>query len=418
MLDINSIRREPEQVKKGIATKKADPKLVDEFLRLDGEWRALMQEVEGLRARQKKAGEERNIEEARKLKEEIQGKESALKEVESARDGVLRKIPNMPLPDVPVGASDRENVILREVGEKPRFDFTPLDYLTLAERLGLVDMERAAKVSGSRFAYLKNEAVLLEFALARLAFDALAPEKFIPIVPPVLVNEAMMRGMGYVDRGEDLDETYYLEKDKQYLVGTAEQSIGPMHAEETFSESDLPRRYIAFSTSFRREAGSYGKDTKGILRVHQFDKLEMFSFARPEDSRKEHEFLLAMEEKLMQALGLPYRVLDICTADLGVPAAAKYDIEVWLPGQNGGAGEYRETHSTSNTTDFQARRLNIRYHPGSGAKPEYVHMLNGTAFAVGRILIAIVENYQQKDGSVLVPDALKPSMSGVTRIAR
>ncbi|MEK7519874.1 MAG: aminoacyl--tRNA ligase-related protein, partial [Patescibacteria group bacterium] len=274
MLDINLIRADPERVKKGIMTKNADPKLVDEFLWFDGKWRALMQEVENLRARQKKAGEERNIKEAKQLKEEIHAKEGALREVENTRDTVLRKLPNLPLPSVPVGASDKENMVLREVGEKPKFDFAPRDYLALAEALDLVDMERAAKVSGSRFAYLKNEAVLLEFAIARLVFDTLGKEGFVPLVPPVIVNEEMMRGMGYVDRGEDLDETYYLEKDKQYLVGTAEQSVGPMHAGEIFSEQELPKRYVAFSTSFRREAGSYGKDTKGILRVHQFDKLE------------------------------------------------------------------------------------------------------------------------------------------------
>ncbi len=418
MLDINLIRADPERVKKGIMTKNADPKLVDEFLWFDGKWRALMQEVENLRARQKKAGEERNIKEAKQLKEEIHAKEGALREVENTRDTVLRKLPNLPLPSVPVGASDKENMVLREVGEKPKFDFAPRDYLALAEALDLVDMERAAKVSGSRFAYLKNEAVLLEFAIARLVFDTLGKEGFVPLVPPVIVNEEMMRGMGYVDRGEDLDETYYLEKDKQYLVGTAEQSVGPMHAGEIFSEQELPKRYVAFSTSFRREAGSYGKDTKGILRVHQFDKLEMFSFTQPEDSHAEHEFLLAMEEKLMQALSIPYRVLGICTADLGVPAAAKYDIEAWLPGQNGGKGEYRETHSTSNTTDFQARRLNIRCRADEQAKPEFVHTLNGTACAIGRILIALMENYQQKDGSIKVPDALVPSMDGMREIRR
>lgn len=418
MLDINFIRDNPEEVKKKIALKKAPAQLVDDFLWQDARWRALTAGADALRADQKKAGAERNVETAKRLKIELQKLEAELNAVERERLALLTKMPNMPSNDAPEGESEKDNVVLREAGKKTEFDFMPLDYLTIAERLDLIDMERAAKVSGSRFAYLKNEAVRLEFALAQYVLDALVPEGFVPVIPPVLVNEQMMRGMGYVDRGEDFDETYYLEKDKQYLVGTAEQSIGPMHMGEIFSAVELPKRYAAFSTAFRREAGSYGKDTKGLFRVHQFDKLEMFSFVRPEDSKKEHEFLLAMEEKLMQNLGIPYRVLRICTADLGAPAAAKYDIEAWLPGQNGGAGEYRETHSASNTTDFQARRLAIRYRTDEHGKPEFVHMLNGTAFAVGRILIAIIENYQQKDGSVKIPGALQKYMSGLKEIKK
>ena len=212
----------------------------------------------------------------------------------------------------------------------------------------------------------------------------------------------MARGMGYIEQ-TDKEEAYYLPQDNLYLVGTAEQSIGPMHADEIFEEKDLPKRYVAFSTCFRREAGAYGKDTKGILRVHQFDKVEMFSFVKPEDSKKEHQFLLSLEEALMQSLKIPYRIVQMCTGDLGVPAAAKYDIEAWMPGQ----GEYRETHSTSNCTDFQARRLNIRYRRSDG-KLEFVHTLNGTATAIGRTLIAIIENYQEKNGSIKVPEVLQP----------
>lgn len=417
MLDINSIRQNPEEIKKGIAAKNGDALLVDAFLAEDAQWRELTAAVDELRARQKKAGNERNVKEAKKLKEEIKVKEEGLTSAEQKRAELLRKMPNPPLPEVPLGKSDKENVVLREVGAKPVFDFTPKDYFALAEQCDIIDTERAAKVSGARFGYLKGEAAMLEFALVQFAFDTARKEGFVPVVPPVMVKEEMMRGMGYVDRSEDRDETYLLEKDNLYLVGTSEQSVGPMLADEIIDAEKLPLRFVAFSTCFRREAGSYGKDTKGILRVHQFDKVEMFSFCHPDRSKEEHKLLLALEERMMQALRLPYHVLDICTADLGMPAAAKFDIEAWMPGQNDGKGEYRETHSTSNTTDFQARRLNVRFRSGQ-QKPEYVHMLNGTAFAIGRMLIAIMENYQQADGSILVPDALVPYMGGITEIKR
>ncbi|GAI43094.1 unnamed protein product, partial [marine sediment metagenome] len=234
-----------------------------------------------------------------------------------------------------------------------------------------------------------------------LAFENLTKQGFIPVIPPVMIKPEMARGMGYPEQF-DGEEAYYLEKDDLYLVGTSEQSMGAMRADEIFNEKDLPRRYVGFSTCFRREAGSYGKDTKGIFRVHQFDKVEMFSFSKPEESKKEHQFFLKIEENLMQRLSIPYRVVQISTGDLGFPTAAKYDIEAWLPGQN----QYRETHSTSSCTDFQARRLNIRYKTKQG-KLDFVHTLNGTALAIGRTLIAIIENYQQKDGSIIVPQALQ-----------
>jgi len=274
--------------------------------------------------------------------------------------------------------------------------------LALNDELNWIDTERAGKAIGSRFGYLLRDAVNLEFALVRFAFGILQKEGFIPIVPPVFLKPEAMRGMGYLDYNED--EVYHLEKDDLYLIGTSEQAIGAMHMNEIFTEKELPLRYAGFSSCFRREAGSYGKDTKGILRVHQFDKIELFSFVKPENSKEEHEFLLGLEEKLMRSLNLPYRVLQICTGDLGVQAANKYDIETWLPGQN----QYRETHSTSNDTDFQSRRLNIKYKNEATGKNELVYTLNGTAFAVGRILIAIMENYQQEDGTIKIPDALKP----------
>jgi seryl-tRNA synthetase len=403
MLDINLIRSNPEQIKKGLAAKNADPILVDNFLKLDEKWRTLVKQTDDLRAEQKKLGEERKIEEAKKLKEELKKLEADIADLEKMRQETLHQMPNPPLASVPIGKNETENKVSKEWGEKPTLK-NPKDYLELAQNLGIIDVERAAKVSGSRFGYLKGPAALLEFALVQLAMETAKEYNFTPVVPPVLVNEKSMWAMGYLERGKD--EIYYLPADNLYLVGTSEQSIGPMHMDEILKEEELPKRYIAFSPCFRREAGSYGKDTKGILRVHQFDKAEMFSFTKPEDSEKEHQLLLSIEESLMQKLNIPYRVLDICSGDLGDPAAAKYDIEAWMPGQNNGKGEYRETHSTSNTTDFQSRRLNIKYRNKEGSA-EFVHMLNGTAFAVGRMLIAIIENYQTEKGTIKVPEILQ-----------
>ena len=408
MLDINFIRQNPEKVKKGVRAKNIEPKLVDDFLSLDDLWRKTVKETDDLKAKQKKLSNERKIDEAKKIKIKIQDKETDLKSIEKKREEILYLLPNLPLEEVPAGKNEKENVVLREVGKKPKFSafggFQPKNYLEIAEKLDLIDIERAAKVSGSRFGYLKNQAALLEFALIKLAFDKLISKKFIPIIPPVMVKNEMMKGMGYVDSEKDAEERYFLEKDGLYLVGTSEQSIGPMHSDEIFNEKELPKRYLAFSPCFRREAGSYGKDTKGILRVHQFDKLEMFSFCQPEKSKEEHKLFVETEEELMKELKIPYRVVQLCTGDLSQPSASTVDIEAWLPGQNNGQGEYRETHSSSNTTDFQARRLNIHYR---NQKLEYVHTINGTAFAIGRMLIAIIENYQQKDGSILMPEVLQ-----------
>ncbi|MBI2037023.1 MAG: serine--tRNA ligase [Candidatus Liptonbacteria bacterium] len=421
MIDIELIRNEPDRVRKGLKNKQADPALVDRFLALDGEWRESIKKLDELRHEQKKLGEERKLSEAKAVKSSIKELDERVSGLETKRQETLMLIPNPPDEFVPVGENEKENQVLREVGERRDLGFAPSSYVELSEKLGLVDTERAGKVSGARFGYLLSDMARLEFALVKLTMDftgkrenleaiineknlSLDPRPFVPVVPPVLIRPEAMRAMGYMERGGD--EIYHLEKDNLYLVGTSEQSVGPMHMGEVFEEKDLPRRYIAFSTCFRREAGSYGKDTKGILRVHQFDKAEMFSLATPETSRDEHQLLLGIEEKLMQLLDIPYRVLNICTGDLGDPAAAKFDIEAWLPGQNDGKGEYRETHSTSNTTDFQARRLNVRYRSSGGGELRFVHMLNGTAFAIGRTLIAIMENYQTKNGTVAVPEVL------------
>lgn len=428
------IRKDPEAIKRGIAAKNVTPAIVDDFLKWDEIWRMRVGATEELRAKLNKLSKERNIEEAKKVKENLKAAEAQLPEAEKNRDEALRKIPNLPLPEVPVGKDESENKTLREIGKKPQFDFPIKDYITLGQELDLIDTERAGKVSGSRFGYLKNETALLEFGLARMVLDfltneknikkiikeqklSISPKSFIPVIPPALIKPEAMSAMGYVERGGE--EIYFIEKDQLYLVGTSEQSIGPMHMNETLPKESLPLRYIGFSTCFRREAGSYGKDTKGILRVHQFDKLEMFTICTPETSVDEHKLLLAIEEKLMQMLELPYRVLNICTGDLGDPAAAKYDIEVWLPGQQDGKGQYRETHSTSNTTDYQARRLNVRYKETRNKQQatRFVHMLNGTAFAIGRILIAILENYQTKNGTVFVPKVLR-KITGIKEVSK
>jgi len=433
MLDIKFIRENPDKVKEGISKKGVDSSLVDNVLDLDKKRRELIQQIDTLRAK-------KNIVEKKLLKEKeenpasptgrkkeildvlkqaklvLETKEKELGKLEQEYQKLMSSIPNLPLEDVIVGKDERDNQVLKEVGRKAKFNFIPKDYLTLGESLDIIDTKRAAKTSGSRFGFLKREAAQLEIALVHLAFDKLTKKGFIPVIPPVLIKPEPFWDMGYLDRGKE--EVYHLEKDDLYLIGTAEQIIGPMHMNETLKEEELPLRYTGFSSCFRREAGSYGKDTKGILRVHQFDKVEMFIFSKPEDAQKEHEFLLSIEEELMQSLGIPYRVINICSGDLGDPAAKKYDIEAWLPGQNDGQGEYRETHSTSNCTDYQARRLNVKYLNPQTSKNEFVYTLNGTALAIGRAIIAILENYQTKEGFVRIPRVLIPYMGGIKVIKR
>lgn len=399
MLDINFIRENPEKVKKGTANKGGDPVIVDRALKVDATRRQLIAEIEKWRAQRNQLGRE-DIEKGKKIKEMLRRLEPDLKAVEEQLENLLYEIPNPAADDVPVGKDESGNVVLRQWGKPKKFAFKVKDHLELGEGLDIIDVKRAGKVSGTRFGYIKGDLVILEFALIRYAFDTLLKEGFIPVLPPVMISLDSMRGMGYLEHGGQ-DNMYVLEKDGLVLVGTSEQSLGPLHKDEVLAEKDLPRRYMGFSACFRREAGAYGKDTRGILRVHQFNKVEMFSFTRPEDSDKEHEFLLSMEEKLMQGLELPYQVVKICTGDLGDPAARKYDIEAWLPSE----GRYRESHSTSTCTDFQARRLNIKFRRNKGGV-EFVHMLNGTAFSE-RPLLYILENYQQKDGSVLVPEVLQ-----------
>lgn len=410
MLDINFIRENPEKVKKACKDKNVQIS-VELVLDLDREKRQLLTEIETLKAEQNKIsrggkGNLAIVEQAKDIKTKIKELEPKLEKVEVELKPLLLQLPNIPFDDVPVGENDSKNVVIKKVGNvflKKIFAGSqkPKDYMELAEKLDLIDTERAGKVAGSRFGYIKNELAIMEFALVKLAMDTARKEGFKPVIPPIMLKDEMARGTGYFE-ATDEKEAYYLSEDKMYLAGTSEQSLVSMHADEILDEKKLPLRYVGFSTCFRREAGSYGKDTKGILRVHQFDKLEMVIFSTAEKSRAEHELLLKIEEKLMKALGLPYQVINICTGDLGRPAAKKYDIETWLPSE----GKYRETHSTSNCTDFQARRLNIRYRDKNN-KLNFAHTLNGTAFAIGRILIMILENYQQKDGSIKVPKALQ-----------
>lgn len=408
MLDINFIRQNPKLVEEGIKAKGMEVD-VGKLLEVDDRRRKLLAEVENLRAQRNKVARNKDIGKGKKLKEGIKKVEDELEKINEDFADLMLRIPNLPNKDAPKGKSEDENKVIKKWGNPPKFDFSPRDHLELGESLDIIDILRSVKISSSRFGSLKNTGALLEFALAGFALEELVEESFTPIVPPVLVNQKSMEGTGYLSYGGDL-EVYHLEKDNLYLVGTAEQSIGPMHQDEIFEKKDLPKRYTAFSPCFRREAGSYGKDTRGIFRVHQFDKVEMFSFCRPQDSEKEHKFFLELEEKLVQKLKLPYQVLDICTADLGFVAARKFDIECFLPSQR----RFRETHSTSNAYDFQARRLNIKYKDSK--KTEFVHTVNGTAFAIGRMVIAILENYQQKDGTVKIPDVLQKYI-GIERIS-
>jgi len=402
---LKQIRENPDLFRETIKNRRAKVE-VDKILALDKEWRSVMSEVEFLRAEQNRLSKNRNfsqdeLEKAKSMKERIRELEKQQEPFQAELEAMLYLVPNVPLADVPVGLDETGNKVLREVGKKPKFSFEPKDYLTLTEDKW-IDVKRAAKAIGTRFGYLKGDAVLIEYALVQFTLRKLSEYGFIPVVPPALVSKKSMQGMGAIDSPKDWEERYYFPEDDLFLIGTAEQAIGSMHQDEVFEEAELPLRYIAFSPCFRREAGSYGKDTKGILRVHYFEKLEMFIFAKPEDSAKEQALILQMEEELMQDLKIPYRVLRICTGDMYNPSASSYDLEAWLPSQD----QYKETHSNSNCTDFQSRRLNIKYKSKDGQK--FVHTLNGTAFAIGRILVAIIENYQQKDGSIEIPKVLKP----------
>jgi seryl-tRNA synthetase len=409
MLDVKLLRARPDEVREALRRRGSTSSL-DEFLVVEEERRRLVTEVEQRRARRNEATEqiarakregrpaEEQILAMRGLGDEIRSFERELADVERRLEEMLLEIPNLPLPDVPAGGEE-DSVVLRHEGEPRRFDFEPRDHLDLGVTLGVIDMERAAKVSGSRFAYLLGDLPRLQFALVRYALDVVEAAGFLPVVPPVLVREEAMYGTGFfpTDRAQIYETT-----DGDYLVGTSEVPLAGLHMDEFLDADRLPLRYTGFSTCFRREAGAAGKDTRGIFRVHQFDKLEMFIFCRPEESSAEHELILGLEERIFRGLEIPYRVVNIAAGDLGAPAAKKYDLEAWFPGQ----GRYREVTSCSNCTDYQARRLKCRLRTEKG--PRHVHTLNGTAVAVGRAIAAIMENHQHADGTVSVPSALRP----------
>jgi seryl-tRNA synthetase len=411
MLDLKLIRSDPERVKRALARRGAAEE-VDRLLALDARRRELLPEIEGAQAERKtlskQVGEAKQrgedaaelIETVGGLKERIELGKAELETVEAELETVAATLPNLPDPDAPEGMTEEDAVVLREVGERPSFDFEPRDHLEIGTELGLIDMETAAQLSGSRFAYLKGDLVLLELALVRFALELVRGEGHEPVVPPVLVREEALFGTGFLPG--DRDQIYEVPKDELFLVGTSEVALAALHADQILDAGQLPLRYAGFSPCFRREAGAAGRDTRGIFRVHQFDKVEMFSFVEPSESAAEHERLLAIEERILTELEIPYRVVNVAVGDLGAPAAKKYDCEAWIPSQ----GRYRELTSCSNTTDYQARRLNCRYRPADNEATQALHTLNGTAVAVGRTMIALIENRQDRVGGFTLPNIL------------
>lgn len=417
MLDLKFIRENPEKVKEAIRLKGFTVD-VDKLLSLDRERLQTLQEIEKIRGEKNKISVEiakaGGKERALLLKsKELDTKEEKLKPklagLEEEVNTLLAQVPNPPLPEAPVGKSEADNKVLRTWGESKKFNFEPKDHLELGTTLGILDFETAAKVSGSGFYYLKNEGVILELALVRYALDFLKKKGYSLWLTPDLARDRFYLGTGYLPRGPEA-QIYEIKDTDLGLIATAEVTLAGVHADEILEEKNLPKRYAGYSHCFRQESGGYGKYSKGLYRVHQFTKVEMFTYTKPEESPKMHEELLALEEALWQGLEIPYRVVEMCTGDLGAQAARKFDLEAWMPGRAApeGRGEWGEVTSTSNTTDYQARRLNIRYKvQGTGQQGlEFVHTLNGTAIATSRAIIAILENYQEKDGSVRMPEVL------------
>lgn len=428
MLDIQFIRDNPELVAEKSRQKGYDVDIT-QLLGFDTERRDLLQQVENLRRKrndlstqtkgQKPSDDQ--LQAGRELKDQLADLEHRLGSIEQEFTALLKQIPNMPLDDVPVGASEDENQVTKTVGEPTKFDFKPKNHALVAEARGWLDKERAAKVTGARFAYIKGDLVQLQFAiiqfvLAKLTDPAFLDEvikdsnlqvsnkPFMPVLPPLMLRTEVFEAM---DRLEPRDDRYKLEGEELWLQGSAEHVLGSMHADEILSEAELPLRYVGYATSFRKEAGSYGKDMEGMFRMHQFDKLEMESLAVPEQGLQEHLLLVAIQEKLMQLLGIPYQFITKCTADIGKPNARGIDLNAWLPGQ----GRYRETHTADYMTDYQARRLKTRVKRADG-RIELVHTNDATAFALSRTPIAIIENFQTADGKVVIPEVLRPYLQG------
>lgn len=419
MLDLKFIRENSDLVKEACKNKNVDVDM-DRVALLDEQRRTLQGQLDELNRQRNLAAKEKNIEEGKRLKAEQTELERTFKQIDVELELLLLRIPNLPSDDTPVGKDDSQNVVLREVGEPATFAFEPRDHMALGALHDWIDNEKAAEVAGARFTYLKGDLVLLQNALLQFALSVVTSETslsaiakqaklnvsskpFVPVVPPLFIRPEVMQKMA---RLEPKDERYYIDSDNLYLIGSAEHTLGPLHMNETIAEDRFPLRYCAYTAAFRREAGSYGKDTKGILRLHQFDKLEMVSFSTAETSTQEQNFLVAIQEHLMQALGIPYRVVMSCTGDQGDPDARHIDIECWMPGE----GKYRETHSADLMTDYQARRLNTKVKRGTGS--EFVHTNDATVIAMGRTLIALIENGQQVHGSVVVPEVLRPYLGG------
>lgn len=403
MLDIKFIRENVDLVKEGVRNKNYEDKVIDDVLLKDASKRELQTKVESLKAEKNKLNRDQ-IDRAKEIKIELKELEQNLKQEDDALMELLSEIPNIPMKGVPVGKGEDGNVEIKKWGEPRKFDFEPKNHLDIGKQLGILDFETGAKVTGSQFYYLYGDGALLELALVQYAFNLLAKEGFLPVMTPDLAKSRYYLGTGYSPRGKEA-QTYKIEDEDLGLIATAEVTLAGKHADEILSQNDLPIKYVGYSHCFRREAGAYGKYSKGLYRVHQFTKVEMFIYCTAEESNKFHEYILGLEERIYQNLGLPYRVLEMCTGDLGAMATRKFDIEAWMPGRN----EYGEVTSTSNCTDYQARNLNIKYKSKDGST-KYVHMLNGTAIATSRTPLAILENYQNQDGSVTIPEVLRPIM--------
>jgi seryl-tRNA synthetase len=433
MLDINYIKENREFIIEVVKNKKVELD-IDYLLSIYEQRQKLLQEIESLRADKNIVSEQMKlmstlsedekkalIQKGKDIKDKLSQLDSEFVKVDEIYSDLMYKVPNTYSDDTPIGLTEDENVVLRQVGEKPVFSFTPLEHWQLGKELDLIDTEKSAEVSGARFAYLKGDLVLLQFALVQWVLSTLKDSNTIqaiihkaglgnmsykaytPVIPPMLMKAEVMKRMGRLD---PIDDRYQTTEDGLMLVGSAEHTLGPLHMDEILDYKQLPLRYVGYSTAFRREAGTYGKDMKGILRLHQFDKIEIEVFSDKDSGFAEQDLIVAIQEYLMQQLELPYQVVLKCTADMGTPDIRAYDIETWLPGQN----QYRETHTSDYMGDFQARRLQTRYRDGDGKK-NFVHMNDATVFAIGRIIIAIMENYQQADGSIVIPKILRPYLA-------
>ncbi|HBD25029.1 MAG: serine--tRNA ligase [Candidatus Zambryskibacteria bacterium RIFOXYD1_FULL_40_13] len=426
MLDIKFIRENRDIVESAIKNKNREINL-DDLIELSDRRKALKQEVDGVNQKRNEAAKSRDVEAGGQLKKELELLEKDYDEVDKKFISMMVKVPNIPSLDTPIGKDDTENKVVRKWGELPSFSFKPKEHDDIGKALGIIDIDTAGEISGSRFAYLKGDLVLMQFALLQHCFGILTNKEkleqlaknvnlpndltsFTPIIPPVFIKTAVQNRMA---RFMTPDEHYMFPNDDLMLIGSAEHTMGSMHMDQIIDESKLPLRYVGYSTAFRREAGSHGRDTKGIIRQHQFDKLEMETFCLPEHSIQEQDFLVAIQEHILQSLGLPYQVVAVCTGDMGFPDYRQIDIETWMPGQN----KYRETHSADLTTSFQSRRLNTRVKRADG-KIEPLHMNDATAIAIGRTLVAIIENYQNEDGSIRIPEVLQPYMGGQQTISK